>query len=134
MAPVSHWLGVPVQMHTTPHSSRTQLQPGKPGSAARTLWFMLLLCGAVTAAAQDAVHVSPAPAEEQEAAPTLAPAASVPAGSPLAPARAAVPELQSVSALQISLPAGVCPVISGYLLQQCQQNPADPMCSFVPGA
>lgn len=37
--------------------------------------------------------------------------------------------LQSVPAEQYSLPAGVCPVITDYLYQQCQQNPADAMCA-----
>jgi len=35
----------------------------------------------------------------------------------------------AVQAFQLSLPAGVCPVITDYLFQQCQQNPADPMCA-----
>jgi hypothetical protein len=30
---------------------------------------------------------------------------------------------------QYSMPAGVCPVITDYLYQQCQQNPADAMCA-----
>jgi hypothetical protein len=37
--------------------------------------------------------------------------------------------LHAVPAEQYSLPAGVCPVITDYLYQQCQQNPADAMCA-----
>lgn len=137
-------------MHTRLHSCQTVrnlLQAGKPAAVVRAWllrpWLLLSLCGAASALAQDAARdaasESPAPlvpvAVSHQTAQPVPPAIAVPPdSSPLAPAAAAAPELQSVSTLQGSLPAGVCPVISDYLLQQCQQNPADPMCSFVPGA
>lgn len=37
--------------------------------------------------------------------------------------------LQSTTPPQYDLPAGVCPVITDYLYQQCQQNPGDAMCA-----
>lgn len=37
--------------------------------------------------------------------------------------------LQTAPSEQYSLPAGVCPVITDYLYQQCQQNPDDAMCA-----
>ena len=133
-------------MHTRLHSFqavRTPQQAGKPAAmlpAWRLMpWLLLSLCGAVPVVAQDAAPRSsaqllPVPAIDQEAPGVTAVAAASPDNSPLAPATAAAPELRTVSAQQGSLPSGVCPVISGYLLDQCQQNPADPMCSFVPGA
>ena len=72
---------------------------------------------------------------------------SVPASDPLAPpapesavtqtlvpiqsgADVAPVALQTAApSLQYDLPAGVCPVITDYLYQQCQQNPADAMCA-----
>jgi hypothetical protein len=35
----------------------------------------------------------------------------------------------AAQALEYDLPAGVCPVITDYLYQQCEQNPADAMCA-----
>lgn len=56
---------------------------------------------------------------------SLAQASQTATATPAATLQAGV----SDSAPQYSLPAGVCPVITDYLFQQCQQNPADAMCA-----
>lgn len=63
------------------------------------------------------------------------PAATVPpAGAGTAATAAPAPVLQTAASdFQASVPAGVCPVITDYLYQQCEQNPQDSMCAPASG-
>jgi hypothetical protein len=90
---------------------------------ASTFWSSLVLLVSFAAQAQD-IATTTSTAEAAAAGRKPEPQSSA---VPQTPARQ---ELDTaVQSFQLSLPAGVCPVITDYLFQQCQQNPADPMCA-----
>lgn len=100
------------------------------------LLFTSVLLASTVAAAQEVAlvpQVVDATGSALAAAPQQAEVAAPAAASRVADAAAGV-ELQLATPLppsQAGLPAGVCPVISDYLYQQCQQDPADAMCAPV---
>jgi hypothetical protein len=98
------------------------------------LLLPLLLAPFAGSLAQDASPEAPSvPAAAGREESASAPLTVQSQASPVAPAGVpAQPSIQSTTdALQTSLPAGVCPVITDYLYQQCQQSPDDPMCAQV---
>lgn len=98
-----------------------------------TVFFASLLLASTIATAQDA---DPALQAGPKAFPlaitppeAIVTAASAVSPGPVAAAGAQLQVATSVLPSQEGLPAGVCPVISDYLYQQCEQNPADAMCA-----
>jgi hypothetical protein len=98
-----------------------------------TLQGTRLIPGLLLLAAAGAWAQPPAPAAgvaplvvETKAVP---PALQAEANAAPAPVAAPVALQTAAQTLEYTLPAGVCPVITDYLYQQCEQNPADAMCA-----
>ena len=107
-----------------------QHHPRRLGGKACVLALLLL---PLPAMAQEVVAAAAAPTvidgsepPQQGAMPLASPAAAEPGVS--GSSTAGMP-LETIPAVDYSMPAGVCPVITDYLYQQCQQNPADAMCA-----
>lgn len=100
----------------------------------RTKPLLIMLCLNLLLLPAHAVQAQePVSADDTQAPP---PVSAVPASDEqseeqtVATTAPAAPVLQTAAAgWQSSQPAGVCPVISDYLYQQCAQNPADAMCA-----
>ena len=117
------------------HRSGHQIGKQRLSQYGRRCLFPVFLLLAQLAQAQDdrsgatdavrpAAQESPLREQTLQAAPAAVNPLTTASSSPVATLAAS-----AVSVVDYSMPAGVCPVITDYLYQQCQQNPADAMCA-----